>query len=119
MARAPRWKWGPIPARSPYHLRGDSQQDADLYVMINASESDETFQIQEGRPGEWRLVFDTGLSSPDDFSEQADRSCIASPAYVVHSRSIAGMTRDGLISSPSASQGRSDSPPVSTKRVPR
>jgi len=38
-------------------------QDADLYVMINSSDRDETFQIQEGRPGEWRQIFDMGIGS--------------------------------------------------------
>jgi glycogen operon protein len=76
-----------------YYLGGASQQDTDLYVMINASDSDRTFEIQEGRPGQWRLSFDTGLVSPDDFCEQADRNCIQSSTYVVHARSIAGLTR--------------------------
>ncbi len=53
------------------YLRGASQQDADLYLMINGSDQDAIFQIQEGRPGEWRQVFDTGLVSPDDFHEPA------------------------------------------------
>jgi glycogen operon protein len=77
------------------YLGGASQQDTDLYVMINASPSDVTFQIQEGRPGEWRLNFDTGLASPDDFPEPANRPCIPTLSYVVRSRSIAGMTRRG------------------------
>jgi glycogen operon protein len=76
-----------------FYLRGASQQDIDLYVMINASESDRTFETQEGRPGEWRLAFDTGLSSPDDFPEQAEKTCVQSPSYVVRARSVAGMTR--------------------------
>ena len=65
---------GPDSRTLAVYLCGASQQDADLYVMINASERDVTFQIQEGRPGEWRLVFDTGLASPDDFPEPADRA---------------------------------------------
>jgi hypothetical protein len=63
--------------------------------MINSSESDVIFQIQEGSPGEWRLAFDTGLVSPDDFPESADRSCIKASSYLVRSRSVAGMTRGG------------------------
>jgi glycogen operon protein len=85
-----------------YYLGGASQQDTDLYVMINASDSDQSFEIQEGRPGQWRLAFDTGLLSPGDFCDAADRSCIQSSSYVVHAHSIAGMTR---LMEPSLSRG--------------
>jgi hypothetical protein len=54
-----------------------------------------TFEIQEGRPGEWRLAFDTGLASPDDFPETADSSCAPASTYLVCSRAIAGMIRRG------------------------
>jgi isoamylase len=77
------------------YLSGASQQDGDLYLMMNASESDMTFEIQEGRPGEWRLAFDTGLASPDDFPETADSSCAPASTYLVCSRAIAGMIRRG------------------------
>ncbi len=52
---------GPDSHTLAFYLDGASQQDTDLYVLINASASDVTFEIQEGRPGEWRLAFDTGL----------------------------------------------------------
>jgi glycogen operon protein len=84
---------GPDSRTLAFYLRGASQLDNDLYVMINGSDSDRTFEIQEGRPGQWRLAFDTGLRSPDDFGESAEKNCIDSSSYVVHSRSIAGMTR--------------------------
>ena len=67
---------GPDSRTLAVYLSGASQQDADLYLMINASDSDRTFEIQEGRPGEWQLVFDTGRPSPDDFLEPADRTCL-------------------------------------------
>ena len=67
---------GPDSRTLAFYLCGASQQDADLYVMINASDRDETFEIQEGQPGEWRRVFDTGLASPDDFHEPGGRACI-------------------------------------------
>jgi glycogen operon protein len=85
-----------------YCLCGAAQQDADLYVMINASDSDRTFEIQEGLPGQWRLAFDTGLASPDDFCDWAKCNCIQSLSYVVRARSIAGMTR---LIEPSLSRG--------------
>src|SRR5581483_9840249 len=37
---------GPESRTLAVYLRGDSQQDADLYVMVNASPSDVTFEIQ-------------------------------------------------------------------------
>ena len=77
------------------YLKGASQQDTDLYVMINASDRDETFQIQEWQPGEWRRVFDTALPSPNDFQEHAERPAIKSSLYAVRSRSIVGLVRDG------------------------
>jgi hypothetical protein len=84
---------GPDSRTLAIYLCGASQRDTDLYVMINASDSDRTFEIQEGRPAEWRLAFDTGLRSPDDFCESAEKECLPSLSYVVHARSIAGMTR--------------------------
>jgi len=77
------------------YLCGASQQDADLYVMTNASGWDATFQIQEERLDEWRQVFDTGLVSPDDFHEPEDRPFVRSLSYVVRSRSVVGLVRGG------------------------
>ncbi len=84
---------GPDSRTLAFYLRGASQQDTDLYLMINASESDVTFEIQEGRPEEWRQVFDTGLVSPDDFHEPGGEACVRSSAYVVRSRSVVGLVR--------------------------
>jgi glycogen operon protein len=75
------------------YLSGASQQDADLYVMINASDRNAAFQIQEGQPGEWRLAFDTGLVSPADFPELVDSECVESASYVLRSRSVVGLVR--------------------------
>jgi glycogen operon protein len=74
-------------------LHGASQHDADIYVLINGSDGDVTFNIQEGHPGEWRLAFDTGLVSPDDFPEPGREACVRSSAYVVRSRSVVGLVR--------------------------
>jgi glycogen operon protein len=86
---------GPDSRTLAFCLRGASQQDADIYVMINASESNRTFELQEGGPNEWQLAFDTGLISPDDFPEPTGRSSLQSSSYVVRSRSVVGMTRVG------------------------
>jgi isoamylase len=108
---------GPDSRTLAFYLCGAPQQDTDLYVMINASESDRTFEVQEGRPGEWQLAFDTGLASPDDFPEPPDRRCVQSSSYVVHSRSVAGMIRHRPSSPTHGLRSNSDCPPVSRKGV--
>jgi len=50
-------------------LHGASQKDDDIYVMINAYWQPLTFTIQEGTARKWKRIVDTGLTSPDDFSE--------------------------------------------------
>ncbi len=87
---------GPDSRTLAYYLSGASQRDVDLYVMINASPSDRAFEIQQGRPGEWRLAFDTSRTGPDDFPNAAERPVVRSRSHIVRSRSIAGFTRDGI-----------------------
>lgn len=53
-------------------LHGASQNDDDLYVMINAYWKKLDFRIQEGRTQEWKRIVDTALASPDDFSERGE-----------------------------------------------
>jgi isoamylase len=50
-------------------LHGASQDDDDVYVMINAYWEALQFQIQEGTRQDWTRIVDTDLPSPDDFSE--------------------------------------------------
>jgi isoamylase len=72
-------------------LHGASQKDDDIYVMVNAYWEPLTFTIQEGSEREWRRIADTGLPSPDDFSERGvplDRM-----SYQVAPRSIVIFTR--------------------------
>jgi glycogen operon protein len=71
-----------------YCLRGASLNDDDLYVMINAAPHDITFHIHEGKPADWRLVADTSIPSPGDFLPPAERHPLASPAYLVPSRTV-------------------------------
>jgi glycogen operon protein len=85
---------GPDSRTLAVYLSGALHQDADLYLLINASESDATFQIQEGRAEQWRLVFDTNRPSPDDFPEPAERARLQTLSYVVAGRSIVGMIRE-------------------------
>jgi transketolase len=55
-----------------YRLRGASQADCDLYVMINAYREPLTFAIQDEGPGRWRRAIDTALESPHDISEPGE-----------------------------------------------
>jgi isoamylase len=67
-------------------LRGASQNDQDIYAMINAYWEDLTFTIQEGGLHDWTRVVDTSLPSPDDFSDPPIP--ISSLAYPVTARSV-------------------------------
>jgi glycogen operon protein len=74
-------------------LHGTSQNDTDIYVLINAYSMDLHFLIQEGRPGEWQRIVDTSLPSPEDFSERGREPVLGSLAYVVKARSIVVLIR--------------------------
>jgi isoamylase len=50
-------------------LHGASQNDVDIYVMINAFWEALQFEIQEGEPQEWLRIVDTNLPTPHDFLE--------------------------------------------------
>jgi len=76
-----------------FHLRGASQQDVDIYVMINAYWNDLIFIVQAGQAGQWKRVIDTGLESPDDFCDPGKEILLAAQAYVVKSRSVVVLSR--------------------------
>lgn len=50
-------------------LHGASQEDDDIYVLVNAYWQALRFEIQEGAPEHWARIVDTDLQSPDDFTE--------------------------------------------------
>lgn len=70
----------------------DCSNDADLYVMINASCEARTFVIEQGRASEWRRVIDTSLPSPADFCEP-DREQAPKLHYDVNPRAIVVLIR--------------------------
>jgi glycogen operon protein len=74
-----------------YCLRGASQGDNDIYVMINAYWEPLDFTIQEGAATEWTRVADTSLPSPDDIPETG--SALAELTYRVGPRSVAVFLR--------------------------
>lgn len=69
-----------------YCLRGQSQNDNDLYVMINAYWEDLDFVIQESYG--WRRVVDTSLAAPGDVLEPGHEEPIGEPRYRVAARSV-------------------------------
>ncbi|MDP2031439.1 MAG: isoamylase [Thiobacillus sp.] len=78
-----------------FALHGASQQDIDLYVMINACWEDLTFEIQEGAANVWRRVVDTSLESPSDILEPGYECPLQSMDYRVPGRTVVVLVRDG------------------------
>ena len=81
--------FGPQSRALSVYLDGASEADVDLYIMINGSDRDEIFSIQEPRPGAWRRVLDTGLASPEDFPEPPSGQPIEGRDYRLGARAIA------------------------------
>jgi len=76
-----------------YCLHGTSENDDDLYVMINAYWQPLSITVQEGRPEEWKRVVDTYLEGPDDFVEPAAAPPLSNLTYSVQPRTIVVLLR--------------------------
>lgn len=76
-----------------FYLRGGSQNDADLYVMINAAAQDINFRVQQGDGGIWKRVVDTSLPGPDDIAEPGREMQLSSLEYLVKARSVVVLIR--------------------------
>jgi len=76
-----------------FYLHGASQNDNDLYVMINMYWQALSFVIQEGEPREWSRVVDTSLTTPADFCEPETEQKLQSLNYRVGPRSIVVLIR--------------------------
>ena len=72
-------------------LHGASQDDDDIYVMINAYWESLEFKVQEGTAQEWMRIVDTALASPDDFSDRGEP--LEAAGYTVAPRSVAVLLR--------------------------
>lgn len=72
-----------------YCLHGASQNDTDIYVMINAYWEPIEFKFHEGNVGDWYRVVDTSLEPPDDFMLIGKELLINTITYKLKSRSIA------------------------------
>jgi len=85
---------GPRPDLSPasrtlaFRLRGASQGDCDLYVLINAYWEPVSFALQLDDVGGWCRVIDTSRDSPDDICAPGAEVPLRSPDYVVAGRSV-------------------------------
>jgi glycogen operon protein len=77
-----------------YALRGASQGDCDLYIMINAYHEPLTFAIQEGREGCWRRAIDTSLPGPEDIAHPDPGPLVTTCEYRVQARSVVVLTRE-------------------------
>jgi glycogen operon protein len=73
-------------------LRGVSQADSDLYVMVNAAVQPQLFGVHEGSASQWRRVIDTSQPSPDDFVEGEGR-VLQRSFYEVRGRSVVVLQR--------------------------
>ena len=76
-----------------YCLHGASQDDQDIYVMINAYWQDLVFTIQEGVYAEWYRVVDTSLESPHDITEPQNEEPLLNQQYKVAARSVVILIR--------------------------
>jgi glycogen operon protein len=83
-----------------FFLSGASQGNSDIYAMINGYWEELPFVVQEGQPGDWRRVIDTGLDSPEDFREPGAEVPLSSRTYVVKPRSVVVLIRPGKSSKP-------------------
>src|SRR5256712_1402281 len=72
-------------------LHGASQNDDDIYVMINAYWEALEFHVQEGTPQEWTRIVEPALPSPDDFSHS--RHPLGAAGYLVAPRSVVVLLR--------------------------
>ncbi len=71
-----------------YHLKGQSQADDDIYVMINAYWQPLSFSVQAGPVTQWRRVVDTSLPSPQDIVEAGAAAPLTEARYEVGPRSV-------------------------------
>ncbi|HEY3275247.1 MAG TPA: isoamylase [Syntrophorhabdaceae bacterium] len=83
-------------------LHGASEEDDDIYMMINAGEEDLRFLVQEGSAHEWMRVADTSEPPPFDIRGAGEEEPLVSLAYTVKSRSVVLLLRrPGFSGSPS------------------
>ncbi len=85
--------WGENSHCLAYCLHGASEDDRDLYVMINGGRRERRFQIQDGTAAEWRRVVDTRRPPPDDFHDTGGEA-MAGPTYLVGAHAVVVLVRE-------------------------
>ena len=78
-----------------FMLSGGSENDVDLYVLVNMNERALDFEIQEGRGGDWACVIDTGRESPDDICEPGAEKPVDGRRYRAGPHSVVVFQRGG------------------------
>lgn len=76
-----------------YYLDGRSQEDDDLYVMVNMSLLDIAFTIQAPPADAWRRTIDTAVASPLDIIDCDAAPGLTGEEYVVQARSVVVLLR--------------------------
>ncbi len=74
-----------------WSLRGESQGDRDLYVMVNGSDEPVVFVLQQNG-GAWHIAVDTDRPSPHDIDVEATQR-LEHPSYAVQARSVVVLVR--------------------------
>lgn len=74
-------------------LHGSSQNDTDLYVMVNSNDCEMEFGIHEGVLGQWRRVIDTSLRSGRDIVDEPNAPGVNANTYTVDSRSVVALVK--------------------------
>lgn len=76
-----------------FWLRGESLEDDDMYVMINAYWQPLQFEIQAMGLNPWKRVVDTSLLPPEDIMEAGEEIAIQGSSYLLEPRSIVVLLR--------------------------
>lgn len=77
-----------------WHLKGDHENDDDLYIMVSAYWEPLTFAVQVDDAPTWLRIIDTSLDSPGDIVDEIDAARpIGSPSYTVAPRSVVVLVR--------------------------
>ncbi|MCA9056369.1 MAG: glycogen-debranching protein, partial [Planctomycetaceae bacterium] len=97
----PEVHWSEDSSHFAWFLSGRSQHDVDLYVMVNAEQTDRTFEIQERPEQLWELVIDTSRASPEDVADPGAEWPLTEPTYHVHSHSVVVLKSGSLARSTS------------------
>jgi isoamylase len=73
-------------------LRGESQANRDLYVMVNANYQPTSFVLQDTSSRPWSVAIDTARESPHDI-ELEHPSALEAPSYMVSGHSVVVLVR--------------------------